>query len=205
MQIIKESYAKGLLYEQVILNLYTEDIKEKIYKQNNYGVESFEDFEFVLSNKGNSYHFGLMFNAKTIAENKHGMRRSFNRLDEDGIRYILSSSVYTLLLSNRDKIKLEEFTSDDFRYIDNYIDRQLEWYLNAVRFEGTDYPVEDEILLNNQNIKIYVEDKRLFIKYKDNVFELPSSLYNVFKTYQGNLTVFLKNILIFETYKYFGL
>lgn len=146
-----------------------------------------------------------MFNAKTIAENKHGMRRSFNRLDEDGIRYILSSSVYTLLLSNKDKIKLAEFTSDDFRYIDNYIDRQLEWYLNAVRFEGTDYPVEDEILLNNQNIKIYVEDKRLFIKYKDNVFELPSSLYNVFKTYQGNLTVFLKNILIFETYKYFGL
>lgn len=205
MSITGESYAKGLLYEQVILNLYTEEVRKEIYEKNKCGVKCFEDFEFVISNKGNSYHFGLMFNAKTISENKHGLRKSFNKLDEDGIRYILTSSIYTLLLSNKEKIKLAEFTSEDFKYINNYIDRQLQWYLNDVRFKGVDYPTEDEILVNNQNLNICVIDKRLYFKYKGSTFELPNSLYHIFKTYKGDIRVFLKNILVFETYKYFGL
>ena len=205
MNIVKGSYAKGLLYEQIILNLCTEEVKRENYEKNNYNVKCIEDYDYVISNTCNSYHFGIIFNAKTFSENRHYLRKNFNELDEDSIRYILTSSIYTLLLDNKDEVRLAEFTHEDFKYIDNYIDRQMKWYLNSIRFKETVYPTEDEVVIDTEKVKVYVKDRRLFVNYKEDTFEIPNSIYEIFKNRQGFLKVFLRNVIIYESYKKYNL
>ena len=60
--------------------------------------------------------------------------------------------------------------AEDFRIqVETDLDTsKAEQKLNALLKEKRQIKLDIDI--NNQNIKIYVEDKRLFIKYKDNVF-----------------------------------
>lgn len=176
--MIKDFYAKGLLFEQVILNLYSDE--ERLKQMNDLHKEMhFEDFEYAIYNMNNiGYAIGLLFNNEIVDMKENIYIKSFRKFDNETIRYLISMSIYRLIYHNSDFINLATWTSEDFKEIEDFIDRQLKCFTEFSYKDLFKSPKAiDTIFAKSDSFEFGFEQSKLYLKTKDFKVNLPNRIF----------------------------
>lgn len=202
--MIKDYYAKGLLFEQLILDLYSDEEIVKNYEHSGLDIQ-LEDFEYAIYNYRNEgYALGLLFNEYIVAIEKSKLLKQLRRFDVQAIEYIIEMLIYNLLSNNAEYLRLDDWTSNDFKEIDEYIKRQVNSYLYNIKSNLLEEPkTTDTIFCKGSSFSFGFENENLYIETKDFKSYIPNRLF--YCIIDKNIRQeFIKSCIMFEYIKLRG-
>lgn len=164
------------------------------------------------------YQFGGIHANGDYGSFYHHLLRDSRNLDEESLRYIIGSSVYSLfshsscILSSALRVQ-KDLSGNDKKILNEYIDRQVEHYavkrpwfsLDEFDEDYEDMQSTDKVFYNTFFCKIELKDRRLFVTVNNKTKQLPNSLLYYVDLDKMSLNTNLVELIVrYEMYLEYG-
>lgn len=208
-----ESINKGNLHENLVVRIpmvsrkQSEKLGEELYRD--YAIYNMREY---------GYQFGGFHANGDAGSFYHHLLRFGGNWDREGLRYIISASVYTLFSNCSPKLKSalanqKDLSEFDKTILDEYVDRQVKYYYDDYsKFDLEDFidvheeDIEDKILYDIPCIKIELKDKKLIVCMEEKEKQLPNSLLPFIVSVNSSIKDNLLELIVrYELYLEFGI
>lgn len=164
------------------------------------------------------YQFGGIHANGDYGSFYHHLLRDSRNLDEESLRYIIGSSVYSLFSHSSCKLSSalrlqKDLSGNDKKILNEYIDRQVEHYavkrpwfsLDEFDEDYEDMQSTDKVFYNTFFCKIELKDRRLFVTVNNKTKQLPNSLLYYVDLDKMSLNTNLVELIVrYEMYLEYG-